>query len=92
MAGGGGARLGTSMIFRESVEPSQEAKYWADQIGAFEVHYEDGGSSGNKVLKQMVPALPIGWSDHGSNGPMTLIGGWPLPPLVCLLTRVASSK
>jgi hypothetical protein len=44
------------------------------------------------VLKQMVPALPIGWSDHGSNGPMTLIGGWPLPPLVCLLTRVASSK
>ena len=58
----------------EQVEPSQEAKYWADQIGAYEVHYEDGAKSGNKVLKQMVPALPIGWSDHGSNGPMTLIG------------------
>lgn len=46
---------------------------FADQIGAYEVHYETG-KSGNKVLKQMVPALPIGWSDHGSNGPMTLIG------------------
>lgn len=57
----------------EEVEPSQEAKYFADQIGAYEVHYETG-ESGNKVLQQMVPALPIGWSDHGSNGPMTLIG------------------
>ena len=57
----------------EGVEPSQEAKYWADQIGAYEVHFEEGNSS-NKVLKQMVPALPIGWSDHGSNGPMTLLG------------------
>lgn len=57
----------------EEVEPSQESKYFADQIGAYEVHYETG-ESGNKVLKQMVPALPIGWSDHGSNGPMTLIG------------------
>ena len=32
----------------EDVEPSQEAKYFADQIGAFEVHYETG-QSGNKV-------------------------------------------
>ena len=30
--------------------------------------------SGNKVFKQMVSEKPIGWSDHGSNGPMTLIG------------------
>eukprot|EP01052_Picozoa_sp_SAG31_P018713 SAG31_NODE_1337_length_8738_cov_2.840954_4_plen_448_part_00 len=51
----------------------QEAKYFADQIGAYEVHYEQG-TTGNKVMRQMVPALPIGWSDHGSNGPMTLIG------------------
>jgi hypothetical protein len=29
---------------------------------------------GNKVMRMMVPELPIGWSDHGSNGPMTLIG------------------
>ena len=57
----------------DPVALSQEAKYFADQIGAYEVHYERG-EAGNKVLKQMVPALPIGWSDHGSNGPMTLIG------------------
>lgn len=57
----------------DPVSLSQEAKYFADQIGAYEVHYESG-EAGNKVLKQMVPALPIGWSDHGSNGPMTLIG------------------
>ena len=25
-------------------------------------------------MRMMVPELPIGWSDHGSNGPMTLIG------------------
>ena len=57
----------------------QEAKYFADQIGAYEVHYEkEGASSGNKVMRQMVPALPIGWSDHGSNGPMTLIVSRPL--------------
>ena len=60
---------------------SQEAAYFADQIGAFEVHLESGPSSRidhngatNKVLRQMVPELPIGWSDHGSNGPMTLLG------------------
>ena len=50
----------------EEVQVSQEAKYFADQIGAYEVHYETG-QSGNKVMRQMVPALPIGWSDHGSN-------------------------
>jgi len=57
----------------ESYAISQEAKWWSDQIGAFEVHYESG-SSGNKVMRQMVPELPIGWSDQGSNGPMTLLG------------------
>ena len=62
----------------ESKPISQEAALLADQIGAFEVHYESRGgvegSSGNKVMKQMVPQLPIGWSDSGTNGPMTLIG------------------
>jgi galactosylceramidase len=43
------------------------------QIGAFEAHPETGNAS-NTVMRQMVPQLPIGWSDHGSNGPMTLIG------------------
>merc|ERR1712195_79591 len=56
----------------EEVSVSQEAALFADQIGAFEVHSEVNGT--NKVMKQMVPQLPIGWSDHGSNGPMTLIG------------------
>eukprot|EP00055_Hartaetosiga_balthica_P002301 m.3499 g.3499 ORF g.3499 m.3499 type:complete len:823 (+) comp2079_c0_seq1:3832-6300(+) len=53
------------------VAESQEGKYFADQIGAFEVHADE---SGNKRMVQMVPELPIGWSDHGSRGPMTLIG------------------
>merc|ERR1719174_1312108 len=52
---------------------SQEGKWWSDQIGVFEVHYEHG-STGNKVMKQMVPQLPIGWSDPGTNGPMSLVG------------------
>jgi len=61
----------------EGYNTSQEAKYFADQIGAWEIHLEPGGKlnpEGNHVMKQMVPELPIGWSDHGSNGPMTLIG------------------
>eukprot|EP01060_Flectonema_neradi_P019629 TRINITY_DN2686_c0_g1_i1.p1 TRINITY_DN2686_c0_g1~~TRINITY_DN2686_c0_g1_i1.p1 ORF type:complete len:815 (+),score=136.15 TRINITY_DN2686_c0_g1_i1:200-2644(+) len=48
------------------VKESQEARYCADQIGSFQVT--------DKVMKQMVPELPIGWADHGSNGPVTLIG------------------
>ena len=51
---------------------SSEAKYFADQIGAFEIHPSTIGT--RMVMRQMVPQLPIGWSDHGSNGPMTLIG------------------
>ena len=53
-----------------------EPRYLSDQIGAWEVHPETAAASknGNLVLKQMVPELPIGWSDHGSNGPMTLVG------------------
>jgi len=55
----------------QSTSESQDGQWLADQIGAFEVH---PSSDGKKSLRQMVPALPIGWSDHGSNGPMTLIG------------------
>eukprot|EP00928_Gymnodinium_smaydae_P044536 TRINITY_DN29700_c0_g1_i1.p1 TRINITY_DN29700_c0_g1~~TRINITY_DN29700_c0_g1_i1.p1 ORF type:complete len:868 (+),score=181.75 TRINITY_DN29700_c0_g1_i1:35-2638(+) len=55
----------------ENYTESQEGKWWSDQIGAFEVHKSDGGS---KVMRQMVPQLPIGWSDHGSNGPLTVLG------------------
>jgi galactosylceramidase len=58
----------------ETYEDSHGAKYWADQIGAFEVHNSTLDQAPNHVLRQMVPELPIGWSDHGSNGPMTLIG------------------
>jgi len=57
----------------EGILTSQEAPWWADQIGAWEVHYENASAS-NKVMRQMVPELPIGWSDHGGNGPMTLLG------------------
>ena len=63
----------------EAKPVSQEAPLLADQIGAFEVHYEaqggvEGSSGSNKVMKQMVPQLPIGWTDNGTKGPMTLIG------------------
>lgn len=58
----------------EGYEESQEGKWWADQIGVFEVHPEVNGSSGNKVMRQMVPELPIGWSDGGSNGPVSILG------------------
>eukprot|EP00943_MAST-04B_sp_MAST-4B-sp1_P006216 g6216.t1 len=59
----------------QSYEENGEAKYFADQIGAFEIHPATLPIHGQKwSMKQMVPLLPIGWSDHGSNGPMTLIG------------------
>jgi len=57
----------------EGVGEGQEAPLFMQQIGAFEVHPEVGNAT-NHVVRQMVPELPIGWSDHGSNGPMTLIG------------------
>ena len=61
---------------------SLQAHGLADQIGAFEIHTSlaagsdrsGSGDAKNLILRQMVPQLPIGWSDHGSNGPMTLIG------------------
>jgi hypothetical protein len=59
----------------EAVEDSQAAKYWTDQIGAFEVHAEETAAvNTNKVMRMMVPQVPIGWHDFGSNGPLTLIG------------------
>ena len=59
----------------DAVTESQEAPYFADQIGAFEVHPATVDASEHKgVMTQMVPELPIGWSDHGSRGPMTILG------------------
>eukprot|EP01064_Diplonema_japonicum_P018636 TRINITY_DN27337_c0_g1_i1.p1 TRINITY_DN27337_c0_g1~~TRINITY_DN27337_c0_g1_i1.p1 ORF type:complete len:826 (+),score=211.85 TRINITY_DN27337_c0_g1_i1:46-2523(+) len=57
----------------EATTLSQEAPYCTDQIGSFEVTKEETNPK-NQVMRQMVPQLPIGWSDHGSNGPMSLIG------------------
>ncbi|KAJ9439143.1 putative galactocerebrosidase, partial [Diplonema papillatum] len=51
----------------------QEAKWWTDQIGAYEIQ-PDSQNSSNFVMRQMVPQLPIGWSDAGSQGPFTLLG------------------
>lgn len=48
-----------------------QTRWFADQIGAFEIH---PSVDGKKSLKQMVAELPIGWSDQGTRGPMTLIG------------------
>jgi len=53
--------------------PSGQAAYLADQIGCFEVHIDQVNAK-NKVLRQMVPALPIGWSDAGTRGPVTVVG------------------
>ncbi len=47
-----------------SYKLSQEAAGFADQIGVFEIH-TDSHNSSNLVMKQMVPQLPIGWSDAG---------------------------
>lgn len=56
----------------------RQAEWLADQIGAFEIHksaFQTARKNADDlILRQMVPQLPIGWSDHGSNGPMTLIG------------------
>ncbi|KAJ9449391.1 putative galactocerebrosidase [Diplonema papillatum] len=56
-----------------SYATSQEAPYWTDQIGTFEIH-TDAQNASNKAMRQMVPQLPIGWADLGTQGPMTLIG------------------
>jgi len=55
----------------QSTPESHNARWFADQIGAFEIH---PSVDGKKSLKQMVGELPIGWSDQGTRGPMTLIG------------------
>jgi len=57
----------------ESYAESQEGKWWSDQIGAFEVHKSSSADHG-QIMRMMTPELPIGWSDHGSNGPFTLLG------------------
>ena len=53
---------------------SQEPRWLSDQIGAFEMHPETDNVTAPPSLLQMVPLLPIGWSDHGSKGPVTIVG------------------
>jgi len=53
-----------------SYKLNQEAAGFADQIGVFEIH-TDSANSSNLVMKQMVPLLPIGWSDAGTLSPLT---------------------
>ena len=59
----------------EDYEDAQEAKYFTDQIGVFEIHSETVGD-GNHFMRQMVPALPVGWMGNGANarGPVSIIG------------------
>ena len=58
---------------------NSEAMYFADQIGAFEIHpktlsQEPSGPEHTEYsMRQMVPEIPIGWQ-NAPNGPMTLIG------------------
>jgi hypothetical protein len=49
----------------------QEARYFADQNGAFEIAASGGGRSG-QCLRQMAPLAPITW-DGGGN-PYTIMG------------------
>ncbi|KAJ9439144.1 putative galactocerebrosidase [Diplonema papillatum] len=56
-----------------SYTTSEEAKFFMDQVGVFEVH-TDSSNSSNQVMRQMVPEIPIGWSDGGSQGPVSVIG------------------
>jgi len=59
----------------QSYDVPHEAKYWSDQIGSWEVHYEDESKGGSrKVMRQMTPRLPIGWTDEGTYGPMAVVG------------------
>lgn len=58
----------------DGVAVGQEAPYFVNQIGAWEVHYRDEDDGSRKVLRQMVPQTPVGWSDGGFKGPMTLLG------------------
>lgn len=56
----------------ESYAESQEAAYFADQIGSFEIHRSLTDLS-RKVMRQMVPEAPISWVPS-LNGPMSVIG------------------
>ena len=54
-----------------SYSVGQEARYFSDQNGAFEIVAAGGGRSGNS-LRQMAPTAPINW-DNPSD-PYTLLG------------------
>jgi hypothetical protein len=56
----------------DSYPMSRQARYVADEDGAFEVTGCDGGRGGN-CLRQMAPQVPIYW--HGHDGyPWTIVG------------------
>eukprot|EP00927_Polykrikos_kofoidii_P020908 TRINITY_DN1997_c0_g1_i3.p1 TRINITY_DN1997_c0_g1~~TRINITY_DN1997_c0_g1_i3.p1 ORF type:complete len:867 (-),score=85.44 TRINITY_DN1997_c0_g1_i3:169-2733(-) len=57
----------------ESYSEFQEAKWWSDQLGSFEIHRV---ASGNSVMRQMVPQKPIDWIDalDKGKGPVTVVG------------------
>jgi hypothetical protein len=56
----------------DSYPTSRQAKYLADEDGAFEVTGCGGGRGGN-CLRQMAPQAPIYW--HGHDGyPWTIVG------------------
>lgn len=50
---------------------AQEAQYFSDQNGAFEIVAAGGGRSG-QVMRQMAPTAPINWDN--SSDPYTLLG------------------
>lgn len=55
----------------ESYALAQQARYFSDQNGAFEIAAAGGGRSG-QVLRQMAPVAPINWET--SSDPYTLFG------------------
>jgi O-glycosyl hydrolase len=55
----------------ESYTIGQQARYFSDQNGAFEIAAAGGGRSG-KVMRQMVPMAPINW--EAPSDPYTLFG------------------
>ena len=54
---------------------SSEARYFADQIGIFEIHPGTlDQNSHEMIMKQVVPMMPIAWQGWSDKGPLTVIG------------------
>ena len=77
----------------EGYSVGQEARYFADQNGAFEIAASGGGRSG-QCLRQMAPVAPITW-DGGGN-PYTIMGNlaWTNYTVTCdvLLEQAGSAE